>query len=141
MAKYELKTQVNDDDVHAFIESVTHEGRREDAFTLLRLMQEITKAEPKMWGKSIVGFGSYTYTYASGHSGDWMAIGFSPRKQSMSIYIMPGFTRYEELLTKLGKHKIGKSCLYVNRLDQIDLDVLKELIEQSYRYMTEKYGK
>ncbi|GAA5221590.1 DUF1801 domain-containing protein [Membranihabitans marinus] len=138
MAKYELKTKVNDDDVMAFLNAVEPENRRLDALTIHELMTEITQVKGKMWGKSIVGFGKYSYTYASGHSGEWMAIGFSPRKQSLTLYIMPGFDKYEDLLNQLGKHKIGKSCLYINKLDDIDLKVLKMMIQQSYDFMMKK---
>jgi hypothetical protein len=103
-------------------------------------MKKITKAEPKMWGSSIVGFGSYHYKYASGREGDWPITGFSPRKQNLTLYIMPGFARYGELMKKLGKHKTGKACLYINSLDDIHLPTLKELVKQSVQYMAKKYG-
>ena len=99
-------------------------------------MQETTNAKPKMWGDSIVGFGSYHYKYASGREGDWFLTGFSPRKQNLTIYIMPGFEKYETLLNKLGRHSTGKSCLYIKKIENVDLDVLKELIEQSVQQMT-----
>ena len=121
-----------------FIGSVEHKTRREDAFVLLEMMKEITGEDAVMWGSSIIGFGSYRYKYASGREGDWLSVGFSPRKQSMSIYIMPGFDQYEDLLAKLGKYKLGKSCLYVNRLADVDEDVLRILIKQSYEHMKAK---
>lgn len=93
-----------------------------------------------MWGPSIVGFGEYHYKYESGREGDFLITGFSPRKSALTIYIMPGFTRYEALMEKLGKHRTGKSCLYINRLDDVDLSVLEELVTRSVEYMTEKYG-
>ncbi len=102
-------------------------------------MTQLTKEEPKMWGTSIIGFGTYSYTNRSGFSGEWMAIGFSPRKQNMTIYIMNGYDQYEELLSRLGKHKLAKSCLYINKLDDIDLAVLKEMIVHSFGYMTKNY--
>ncbi len=99
----ELKTKLNDASVENFINSVEDEKKREFAFTILEMMKKITKAEPKMWGNSIVGFGTYHYKYKSGQEGDWMQVGFSPRKQAVTLYIMSGFSRYEELITKYGK--------------------------------------
>jgi Domain of unknown function (DU1801) len=131
----ELKTKLNDSDVRTFLNSIPDEKKRQESFTILKLMQEATDAEPNMWGDSIVGFGSYHYKYASGREGDWFLTGFSPRKQNLTLYIMPGFERYETLLSKLGKHSTGKSCLYVKKLEDVDLGVLKELIEQSVEYM------
>ncbi len=129
----DLKTRVNDASVEKFIQSISDEQQREDCHVLLKLMRQITKAEPKMWGSSIVGFGSYHYKYESGREGDWFLTGFSPRKQNLTIYIMTGFEDYSDLLKKLGKHSVGKSCLYIKRLEQIDLAVLKNLIEESIR--------
>ncbi|MEM9887226.1 MAG: DUF1801 domain-containing protein [Bacteroidota bacterium] len=136
----ELKTKENDGDVLAFLNSVEHEKRKADSFQLLEMMSKITGETPKMWGKTIVGFGSYHYKYASGREGDWYITGFSPRKQSMTIYIMTGFDRYDELMAKLGQYKTGKSCLYVNKLEDVDEAVLKELIAAAYEYMNIKYG-
>ena len=107
----ELKTKVNDASVDEFLQSVKDEQVREDCYQILDIMQKATKAEPKMWGKSIVGFGSYHYKYASGREGDWMLTGFSPRKQNLTLYIMPGFQEYDELMKNLGKHTTGVSCL------------------------------
>ncbi len=129
----ELKTKKNDADVEAFLNGIEDEKRREDSFAVLELMKKITKAEPKMWGASIVGFGNYRYKYQSGREGDWFVSGFSPRKQNLTLYIMSGFSRYDELLAKLGKHKTGKSCLYINKLEDVDLDVLAEMIETSVK--------
>lgn len=131
----ELKTQKNDGDVEAFLHSVENKRRREDSFVILDLMREVTGEPGALWGTSIVGFGSYHYKYASGREGDWFVTGFSPRKQNMTLYIMPGFEQYNDLLSKLGKHKTGKSCLYINKLDDVDLDVLRELVAQSADYM------
>jgi hypothetical protein len=103
------------------------------------MMQEITHKQPKMWGDSIVGFGSYHYKYDSGHEGDYFITGVSPRKQNVTVYIMPGFSRYQPLMKKLGKYKTGKSCLYIKKLDDIDCDILKELISKSVDYMKETY--
>jgi hypothetical protein len=132
----ELKTKPSDQNVTRFLEAIPDARTRQDCFTLVQIMRQITKAEPKMWGPSIVGFGSYHYTYASGREGDWFLAGFSPRKQNLTLYIMAGFEQYEELLRKLGKHKTGKSCLYLNRLDEIHLPTLKKMIQQSVAHMT-----
>lgn len=134
----ELKTKLNNASVIDFINSVEDENKREFAFTILEMMKKITKTEPKMWGPSIIGFGTYHYKYASGREGDWMLVGFSPRKQAMTLYIMAGFSRYEELLSKLGKFKTGKSCLYIKKTDDVDLKVLKELVTQSVKFIKNK---
>jgi hypothetical protein len=131
----ELKTKLNEGDVYMFLNSITDDKKREDAFTILNLMQEATDAKPNMWGDSIVGFGSYHYKYASGREGDWFLTGFSPRKQNLTLYIMPGFEKYKTILNRLGKYSTGKSCLYIKKIEDVDLDVLKELIEQSVDYM------
>ena len=131
----ELKTQPNDQSVHTFLNSVENDKKRQDSFTLLQLMEEVTGAAPKMWGDSIVGFGSYHYKYASGREGDWFLAGFSPRKQNLTLYIMAGFDEYDALLSKLGKHKTGKSCLYINKLEDVDLDTLRELVKRSVEHM------
>jgi hypothetical protein len=127
----EPKTAANDADVETFLNEIADEKRRQDCFAVLELMKNITGAEPKMWGTSIVGFGSYQYKYASGREGDWFLAGFSPRKQNLTLYIMSGFSRYDELLAKLGKHKTGKSCLHINKLEDVNLDVLEEMIRKS----------
>jgi len=127
----ELKTKQNEGSVTEFLHAVPEERKRQDSFTILKLMQEITGQEPKMWGDSIIGFGTYHYKYASGREGDTPVTGFSPRKQNLTIYIIMGFDGYEALLKKLGKYKTGKACLYINKLDDIDISVLKELIQAS----------
>ena len=127
----ELKTKQNEAGVEEFLNGVSDEKRREDCFTVLELMKKITGEAPKMWGASIVGFGNYHYKYDSGREGEWFVAGFSPRKQNLTLYIMSGFSRYEELLAKLGKHKTGKSCLHINKLEDVNLDVLQEMIENS----------
>lgn len=114
--------------VDDFIASIEHPTRRQDALALVDLFSKTTEFCPKMWGDSIVGFGQYHYRYASGREGDFLATGFSPRKSNLSIYIMPGYGDFSEILNDLGKHKLGKSCLYVNKLADIDLDVLQKLI-------------
>ena len=131
----QLKTQPNDQSVTAFLNRVEDKTKRQDSFSILELMQQVTGSEPVMWGDSIIGFGSYHYKYASGREGDWFLTGFSPRVQNLTLYIMSGFDEYEELLGKLGKHSTGKSCLYVKRLENIDLDILKELVEKSVAHM------
>jgi hypothetical protein len=131
----ELKTQRTKQSVKAFLAAIPDERKRRDAVAIAALMEQITKARPAMWGSSIVGFGSYHYTYASGREGDWPVVGFSPRKQNLTLYIMAGFDGYGELLQKLGKYKTGKSCLYINRLDDVHVPTLKELIKQSVRHM------
>ena len=135
----EIKTRPTDASVEAFIDAVDHPRRREDARTLLDLMQRVTGEQPVMWGPSIVGYGSYHYRYASGQEADWPITGFSPRKQNLSIYIMTGFEESDELLTRLGKHKTGKSCLYVNKLADVDLDVLEKLVRASVAEMKRRY--
>ena len=131
--KVELKTKVNDASVEDFLNSVTDEQKREDCFEILRLMKQVTKEEPKMWGSSIVGFGSYHYKGASGREGDWLLTGFSPRKENLTLYIMGGFDLHQDLLKKLGKHKTSVGCLYIKKLDDVDKEVLKELVAESVK--------
>ena len=134
----ELKTKPNDQDVNQFIESIQEADKREACQVLVQLMQEVTGEPPKMWGDSMVGFGTYHYKYASGREGDWFITGFSPRKQNLTIYFLEGFEQHQALLERLGKHKVSKSCLYVNRLSDIDLGVLRELVRASYAVMAKK---
>jgi hypothetical protein len=133
----ELKTQKTDASVEDYLNAVEDERKRKDAFAILDLMREVTGEEPAMWGPSIIGFGSYRYKYASGRDAEWFLTGFAPRKRDLTLYIMSGFDDYDALLADLGKHKTGKSCLYVNKLDDIDLDVLRELVKQSVAHMAE----
>lgn len=135
----ENKTVANDGDVEAFIESIEDENKRNDARSIMKMMEEITGENPTMWGTSIVGFGSYHYVYASGRKGDFMMTGFSPRKRNTSIYVMPGFSEYGDLLSKLGRHKLGRSCLYVTKLSDVDEGVLRTIVERGYQDMKEKY--
>ena len=128
----DVKTKKNEASVEGFLKSVENEKRREDSFVVLDLMKEVTGEKPTMWGTSIVGFGSYHYKGASGREGDWMKVGFSPRKQNMTLYIMDGFDSYDSLLDKLGKYKTGKSCLYINKLEDVDQTVLRKLVKQSF---------
>lgn len=136
----ELKTQPNDNSVEAFLDTIENEKKRRDAYAIAALMQEVTGALPKMWGPSIVGFGDYHYRYESGREGDWFLTGFSPRKQNLTLYIMAGFSRHDELMARLGKYKTGKACLYLNKLEDVDQGVLKELVEESVQYLKQKYG-
>jgi hypothetical protein len=133
----ELKTQPTDESVTAFLESIDNDRKRKDSFALMNLMREVTGEEPQMWGSSIVGYGRYRYKYASGRKGEWFLVGFSPRVQSLTLYIMSGFDAYDELLSKLGKYKTGKSCLYVNKLEDVDQEVLTQLIQLSVDHMIE----
>ena len=129
----EQKTKPTNVSVAQFLKSVADEKRREDSYKVLELMKKITKEKPKMWGPSMVGFGNYHYKYASGHEGDCFVTGFSPRKQALTLYIMAGFKKYPELMKKLGKFKTGSSCLYIKKLEDVDLKVLKELITMSVK--------
>jgi hypothetical protein len=135
MAKAELKTQVNDASVTEFLNSVADEQKRNDCFEILKMMEHITKEEPKMWGSSIVGFGSYHYKGKSGREGDWMLTGFSPRKQNLTLYLMGGFDTHADLLSKLGKFTTGVGCLYIKKLDDVDRKVLKDLVQASVERM------
>jgi len=134
MAK--LKTTQNDLSVNDFLNGIEDAERRRDCRTVMGLMKEATGEKPRMWGPSIVGFGSYHYKYDSGHEGDCCLIGFSPRKQALTLYILPGFDRYAELTPKLGKCTTGKSCLYIKRMADIHLPSLKELIRESVKHMS-----
>ena len=127
----ELKTKQNDQNVDEFLQAISNERRREDCYAVLELMKKVTGEEPKMWGDSIVGFGTYHYKYASGREGDMPVTGFSPRKQNLTLYIMSGFEEFNDLLNKLGKYKTGKACLYINKLEDVDLSVLQEIVTKS----------
>jgi len=124
----ENRTQQNDASVTAFLDGVANERRRQDGYAVMALMEKITGLEPKMWGDAIIGFGSQHYRYASGREGDMPLVAFSPRKQSLTLYITMGFDGYQDLLDRLGKHQTSKACLYINRLSDVDLAVLEELI-------------
>ncbi|MCB8932528.1 MAG: DUF1801 domain-containing protein [Fimbriimonadaceae bacterium] len=136
----ELKTQPNEASVGAFLDSIEDERRRADCRDLVELMGAITGEKPKMWGTSIVGFGSYHYKYASGREGDWFVTGFAPRKNDLTLYIMSGFEPHGELMAKLGKHKTGKGCLYVKSLEAVDRKVLERLIRASITHVRSLYG-
>ena len=135
----EAKTKPSDKDVVAFIQSVENTRRREDAMVLLELYNKITGEAPVLWGDSIIGYGTYDYHYASGRSGSWMRSGFSPRKQSLTLYVMAGFSERPDLVEKLGKVKTSKACLYINKLADVDMDVLAELIQADLDVMNTRY--
>jgi hypothetical protein len=134
------KTQPTDASVEAFLDTVEDPGRRADCTALVRLMREVTGQEPRMWGASMVGFGSYHYRYESGREGDFFLAGFSPRKRDLSVYVMAGLERFPELLARLGKHRTGKSCLYLKRLGDVDPDVLRTLIRESVAHVRLTHG-
>lgn len=136
----ELKTTKTNASVRDFINAIPDVKRREECRTLAALMRRVTKAQPALWGSSIVGFGTYHYVYASGREGDWFLTGFSPRKQNLTLYIMAGFERYDELMRNLGKFKTGTSCLYIPSLEDIDMKVLERLIQQSVAHTRTTYA-
>jgi len=136
----ELKTKKTRASVVKFLESVEDDRRRKDSFALLEIFKHSTKMSPILWGDSIVGFGEYHYkSERSSQEGDWPLTGFSPRKRNMTVYIMPGFTDYQDLLSKLGKHKTSVSCIYFNKLENIDVKVLKQIIRRSVADMKKRY--
>jgi len=133
------KTQENGEDVVAFLATVENPTRRADAVVMLEMLGRVTGLPAKMWGAAIIGFGSYHYKYESGREGDSLRVGFSPRKANLAIYIMPGYTDHSEILGRLGKHKKGKSCLNINKLADVDLRVLEELLVAGFADMEAKY--
>ncbi len=130
-----LKTTPNDRSVEAFLNGIGDEKKKQDSYRILELMKQVTGEEAQMWGDSIVGFGSYHYKYASGREGDWFLTGFSPRKQAITLYIMAGFEQYDYLMNQLGKYKTGKACLYFKKLEDIDIQTLRELVKQSVEHV------
>jgi hypothetical protein len=136
----DLKTKPTKVNVKDFLDTVEPASKREDAYTILKLMEKITGEKAKMWGPSIVGFGQYHYKYESGHEGDMCVTGFSPRKANLVIYLIPGFNKYLAMIAKLGKYKSTGSCLYINNLSDIDLHVLEHLITQSVEDVKKKYS-
>lgn len=136
---YEQKTKETDGDVIKFIESVESPKKREDAYKLLQIFEETSGFQAKMWGPSIIGFGSYHYVYPTGHSGDAPLVGFSPRKAKISLYFATGDPDRTLLLERFGKHTTGKACVYINKTEDVDLDVLKELIVQSIDFLQQLY--
>ena len=135
----ELKTKPTEASVKDFLNQIPDEERREDCFAVAKIMEEITGNKPKMWGPSIVGFGTYRYKYASGREGDWPVTAFSPRKKDLTLYItLTGFVKYAELMEQLGKHSTSKSCLYIKRLSEIHVPTLKKLIKESVKHMNKQ---
>ncbi len=139
MSKAKNKTVKTADSPQAFLKTVTPESKQKDCFNILDMMQEISGWPPKMWGPSIIGFGDYHYKYDSGREGDFFRIGFAPRAQNITIYIMPGYTDFSDELSRLGKYKMGKSCLYIKRLSDVDEAVLREMLVKGLAIIQEKY--
>ena len=135
----EPKSKKNKASAQDYLNAIEDAQRKADCKLVDKMMEEITGNKAVMWGASIVGYGTYHYVYSSGQEGDWMATGFSSRKQALTLYIMAGFKRYDELMSKLGKYKTGSSCLYIKKLEDLDLDVLKTLIKESYNFIRKKY--
>lgn len=131
----DLKTKPNEQSVHDFLQAIPDEKRRADCVALSALMEEITGCQPRMWGPAIVGFGEYHYKYASGREGDWFIMGFSPRKQNLSIYVLPGLDAFADILTDLGKFKMGVSCIYIKQLPDLDPGRLRQLLTKAHRAM------
>ena len=134
------KTVENDNSVEEFLYTIENKRKRNDAIAIDNILEKITKSKAKMWGPSIIGYGKYHYEYNSGRKGEFMKIGYAPRKTNFSFYIMDGISNYNELLKKLGKHKLSKTCLYINKLEDIDRAILIELLSKSWKSMTKKYG-
>ena len=137
----ELKTKATKASVTSFLDGVKDKQKRADCKAIGKMMREATGKRPKMWGPSIVGYDQYDYKYKSGQSGTWPIVGYSPRAQNITVYIMPGFSKFKPLLKKLGKHKHAKSCLYIKRLSDVDEQILARLIKASVREMRRIYGK
>jgi hypothetical protein len=135
----EVKTKPTEIPADSFIATIEDDKVRADCYTIINLMENITGEKPKMWGPAIVGFGKYTYKYESGRSGEICITGFSPRKANITLYVLAGFPGQEELLQKLGKHKSGKGCLYIKKLDDVKVDVLESLIKESFKFLKEKH--
>jgi hypothetical protein len=136
----ELKTKKTNASVSAYLNNITDKQKRADCKAIAKMMRDVTGNNAKMWGCSIVGYGSYDYKYASGREGTWPICGFSPRAQNITVYIMSGFSKFKKLMNKLGKYKTGKSCLYIKKLDDVDRKVLRDLIAGSVREMRRRYG-
>jgi hypothetical protein len=131
----DLKTRPNEKSVEEFLNSVADEYKKADSFAILDLMEQVTDETPIMWGDSIIGFGTYSYSNTRGKDHEWFLTGFSPRKQSLTLYIMSGFDQYDSLLENLGKFKTGKSCLYIKKLEDVDQNVLTKLVKESVKHM------
>jgi hypothetical protein len=139
MTQAKLKTVPTEKKVNDFINATNDPQKIADSFTLIEIMSRLTGKQPKMWGPSIIGFGSYHYKYESGREGDASVTGFSPRKGNLVIYIMPGYQNLDKELSKLGKHTIGKSCLYLKKLDDVNLEILEKIISHGIEYMKKNY--
>ena len=135
----EQKTKPTQQSVQDFLDKIDNEQVRDDCYTLIKLMKKVTGSEPKMWGPSIIGFGKYHYKYDSGHEGDSCLTGFSPRKQNISLYVMLGILDHQDLLKELGKHKAAKGCLYIKKLDDVNMSVLEKLVKRSVDTLKKKY--
>ncbi|MBT8233744.1 MAG: DUF1801 domain-containing protein [Saprospiraceae bacterium] len=140
MSQAKNKTQKTKASVMKYINAIESPERKKDIKIIYKLLKEITGEKPEMWGTAIVGYGTYHYKYESGREGDFMKSGFSSRKTAITLYIMAGMQRFPKLMAKLGKYKTGKSCLYIKKLDDINLDILSELLKKSHDYMSTKYG-
>jgi hypothetical protein len=136
----EPKTKPTTASVPKYLDSIEDETRRKDAKALAKLFREVTGLKPRLWGETMVGYGSYDYTYESGHSGTYFLTGFAPRKANLVLYLLDGFDGYDELLARLGPHRSGRSCLYLKRLDQVDTDALRELLQASFDHMVATHG-
>src|SRR6266566_6227984 len=134
-----LKTQPREESVTEFLDRIEEEARRTECYALLDMMKRVTKTDPRIWGSGVVGFGNYHYKYASGHEGDCFITGFAPRKGALTLYITAGVERFPKLVSKLGKHKAGKGCLYIKKLDDVNLSVLEDLLSQSVQWTTKTY--
>ncbi len=137
MAK--VKTQFTADDVYAYIDDLDNDQKKKDSLALIKLMEESTGEPAKMFGPSIIGFGQYHYKYATGHQGDAPLLGFSPRKAAISLYVFTGCEEHKHLLDGFGKFKMGKACIYIKKLDDINLDVLKNIMQESIAFISDKY--
>ena len=135
----EQKTKPSNQSVNGFLDKITDETRRADCYAVLDMMKRVTKDEPKMWGSSLVGFGNYHYKYASGHEGDCFVTGFAARKGALTLYLTAGVERFPKLLAKLGTHKAGKGCLYIKKLEDVNLSVLEDLVKQSVEHTKATY--
>ena len=135
----EQKMKPNDQSVTAFLDKISDETRRAECYAVLGMMKRVTRTEPKLWGSGLVGFGSYHYKYESGHEGDCFVTGFASRKTALTLYLTAGVDRYPKLLAKLGKHKAGKGCLYIKKLDDINLAVLEDLVSKSVEWTKATY--
>ncbi len=137
----EQKLKPGEESVSAFLDRIERETRRTECYALVDMMKRATNTEPRIWGSGVIGFGNYHYKYASGHEGDCFVAGFAPRKTALTVYITAGVERFPKLLANLGKHKAGKGCLYIKKLDDVDLSVLEELVSRSVEWTKATYSK